>query len=858
MRLGVLVSRSGRRARSRKIRPAARCLLVAAACLLSTATAAQEAGVEWRLSEWSAEEREFFLDGPQFLLPPAELERVRELDPASRRAAIAAFLGRGSVAEAVERRRRRVRLAGLPFVDVRARLLFLHGEPDATDPIDCDHTFRPLELWRYGPEDGEHSNLVLYQPKPTEVFRLWLPEDSKRVLYMPEMEYFLEQYEELRGLLRGRRFDLQACREARRIDEVTGIRGLFGFRRERPTNESFLSWVAPPTDVEAWAEAAAADVVSGPAPLELEDPILTFPERRGQRILARVLLSLPPGAPVEPFVDDSGMQQTRINVEGIVEAPGRVFDTFKMRFVSGPPEPDRAMALPIERLLRPGSVFLFRLFVRDEVGGAAAFVSVPLEAPSRPQTVPADPEDRLRLVMAAEDMPETVLDPRNAILLVPPESEVVIGLWRAEALITGDDIVAVRFLVDDTVQATRRRPPFSAEVRLAKYPEEQAVRVEGLNAEREVVAVDEVVLNQRRGELRVTIDEPRRGGRVSGMVEAAATVVVPEERLVQTVEFSVDGEVQAVLRRPPWRAVVEAPAGVGEEDVVYLTVAATLDDGSRAEDVRFLHAPAFAETVEVDLVELYTTVLDGQNRPVTSLAESDFAVFEDGRRQELAKFELVEDLPLTLGVMIDTSGSMATSLGEVRRTASQLLRNMMRPRDRSFAVAFATRPELLIGRTSDVSAVALVIEDLRAAGATALHDALITSLYYFQGVRGRRALVLLSDGDDTSSSVDFRDAEEYARRSGVAIYTVGLGVGRTQMILRNKLRDLARVTGGRSFFISRAEDLAPVYGDIERELRSQYLLAYTSDRGGESEGFREVEVRMKGRYKARTIGGYFP
>lgn len=834
----------------------ARRLLLAAACLVSAAASAQEA--EWRLAEWTTDEREFFLDGPQFLLTPAELERVRNLDPASRLEHIDAFLDRGSVAEAVEHRRRRVRLSGLPFFDVRARLLFLHGEPDAIDPVDCDQTFRPLQLWRYGPEDGEHTNLVLYQPKPNEVFRLWLPEDTKRALYMPEMEYFLEQYEELRGLLRARRFDLQVCDEARRVDEITGIRGLFGFRRDRRTDEDFLAWLAPPADVEAWAGKAAEDVVPGPAPLELEDPILTFPEQRGQRILARVLLSLPPGAPVEPFVDDAGREQTRINVEGMVELPGRVFETFKMRFVTGAPDPDRSMALPIERPFRPGSVVLLRLFVRDEVGGAAAFTSVPVEVPLRPEAVPVEPEDQLRLVMASEDLPETVLDARNAIMLVPPESEVVIGLWRADTLITGDDIVAVRFLVDDRVQVTRRRPPFTAEVRLAKYPEEQVVRVEGLNAEREVVDADEIVLNQQRGELRVTINEPRRGARVSGTVEAVATVVVPEERIVREVEFSVDGKVQTVLGRPPWRAEVEVPAGMAEQDLVYLTIAATLDDGSRAEDVRFLNAPAFTETLEVDLVELYTTVVDGQNRPVTSLVESDFTVFEDGRRQELAKFELVEDLPLTLGVVIDTSGSMETSLGEARRTASQFLTNMITPRDRSFAVAFATRPELLIGRTSDVSAVASVIERLRAAGATALHDALITSLYYFRGVRGRRALVLLSDGEDTSSSVDYRDAEEYARRSGVAIYTIGLGVGRTQMILRNKLSDLAKVTGGRSFFISKAEELAPVYGDIERELRSQYLLAYTSDRGGEGEEYREVEVRVKGRYKARTISGYYP
>ncbi len=831
------------------------CALAAAAALNAQAPVA---GADWRIDEWTALEREFFLDGPQFLLAPAESRRVQGLPSSERQAYIVDFLARPKVSRAVEQRRRRVRQAGVSFFDVRARLLFLHGAPDAVEPIDCDRTFRPLELWRYGPEEGEHEYLVLFQPKPNEVFRLWLPDDSKRVLYTPEMEYWLEQYEELRGLIRARRFDLQLCREARRVDDVTGVAALFRFRRQRPTKAQFEKWLAPPADLDAWADEAAADEVPAARELALDEPIVTFPERRGQRLLARILVSLAADATVEPFLDDLGNEETRINVEGAVEQPGRVFDLFKMRFVSGAPDPERALALPIEQLVRPGSMVLVRLLVRDEVGGAATFLSVPLDVPFEPQRAPADLASAERLLMAAEDVPETLLGAKNSLVLVPPESDVVLGLWRAETLVTGNDIVAMRFLVDETLQVTRRRPPFTAELRLLKYPAEQVVRVEGLDEDGEVVASDELVLNQQRGELRVQIDEPRRGVRITGRARVAATIVVPEERRVTQVEFRIGEETQVVLERPPWQAEIDAPEGVGDQDLVYLTVVATLDDGTAAEDVRFLNAPEFTEAVEVDLVELYTTVVDTANRPVTSLVEADFTVLEDGRRQQLARFELVEDLPLTLGVVIDTSGSMETSLGEARRTASQFLANLITPRDRSFAVAFATRPELLIGRTSDVSAVANSIEGLRAAGATALHDALITSLYYFRGVRGRRALVLLSDGEDTSSTIPFADVQEYARRSGVAIYTIGLEIGRGQLILRNKLKGLAEVTGGRSFFISKAEDLAPVYGEIERELRSQYLLAYTSNNTGGDEAFREIEIKVKGRFEARTISGYYP
>jgi VWFA-related protein len=165
-----------------------------------------------------------------------------------------------------------------------------------------------------------------------------------------------------------------------------------------------------------------------------------------------------------------------------------------------------------------------------------------------------------------------------------------------------------------------------------------------------------------------------------------------------------------------------------------------------------------------------------------------------------------------------------------------------------------------MARTSDVGAVAQALDSLNAVGSTALYDAVVTSLYYFRGVRGRRALILLSDGEDTSSTIPYRDALEYAKRSGVAVYSVGLDIGRLDFDVRKKLGELAEQTGGRSFFIRQAEELRAVYAEIERELRSQYLVAYNSDRpSSASAEFREVEVRVRdGKLSARTIRGYYP
>ena len=371
------------------------------------------------------------------------------------------------------------------------------------------------------------------------------------------------------------------------------------------------------------------------------------------------------------------------------------------------------------------------------------------------------------------------------------------------------------------------------------------------------MAADDVVLNQPRGELRVRILEPARGRPVvAGKVKVKAEVVVPEEARVAKVEVFLNEDLQAEVVKPPWEAVIDMPAtGM----LTYITVAAELEDGLRAEDVRFLNAPNFMEEVDVNLVELYTTVTDKSGRLARGLEASDFEVREDGRPQQISKFELVENLPLTLGITIDVSGSMFESLGEAQRAAVDFLEAIITPRDRCFALAFSDRPRLLMPRTSDVGAVAERIEDLVASGSTSLHDAIVTSLYYYRGIRGRRALVLLSDGEDTSSTLAFAEALEYARRSGVAVFTIGLRIGKLQVGVRRKLENLAEETGGRTFYISEATELFGVYDEIEEELRSQYLVAYGSDQTGGEDRYREVEVEVRGgKLKARTIRGYYP
>lgn len=817
---------------------------------------------------WPESQRSFWFEGGRWLLDDEARESFLETDEAGRQSFIDSFLsqqleglGNDGLERAIAARFRLASSEMLTSLDHRAQMLFLHGTPDQRQLIDCGRTFRPIEIWTY----GEERPVILYQPESGLPYRVWLPLESKRVLYTREMEYWLDQFHELRQYIRGRRFDLELCRFTRDIDKITGIGGLILYdKKDRPTNEDFLRWLKPPADLGRWADGVLDEAAGAPASLSVETVELQFPAEQGQRILTRFVLTVPIDERLQAFKEGEADPEYRLQLQGVLERHdekgAQIFEDFRMRYLVKQDPEAKKLALVVDRPLRANGTFQVSMRLKDEISGLETVLSRGFVVPEEAIPLP-EPERTTDVVVALGDqIAERAIAGEDDIILVPPETDVVLGLWRAEALVTGEKIARVKFLVDGQEQFSRGRRPFTAEVRLAKYPREQSIRVEGYDSGGELVDFDEILINQQRGELRVRIVEPDRGANVSGEVTASVEITVPEERRVERVEFSVNDSVQQVLEGSPWRTTVTVPAATSAQDLNYLTVVAELDDGTRAEDVRFLNAPSYLDTVEVDFVELYTTVTDRSNQLMLGLDQSAFSVFEDGRAQEIAKFELVDDLPLTVGVTIDTSGSMSESLGEARQAAIGFLETIMTPKDRSFAVSFADRPSLLMTRTADVGAVAASLETLRAVGSTSLYDAVVTSLYYFRGVRGRRALILLSDGDDTASSIPFRDALEYAKRSGVTIYSIGLNIGKLQVDVRGKLGELSQQTGGRTFFISRAEELRTVYAQIEKELRSQYLIAYTSDRPDTANAneFREVEVKVKGRLRARTISGYYP
>jgi VWFA-related protein len=270
-----------------------------------------------------------------------------------------------------------------------------------------------------------------------------------------------------------------------------------------------------------------------------------------------------------------------------------------------------------------------------------------------------------------------------------------------------------------------------------------------------------------------------------------------------------------------------------------------------------VNTPDYMATIDVHLVELPTTVLrDG--KPVNGLTESAFTVLDAGQPVKLAKFEHVKDLPLSVGMAIDTSGSMEERMKTARDAGAAFFQNVMTKGDKAFLVAFDSQPHMMQKWSSNLSDLHSALARLRPEESTAFYDAVVYSLYNFLGVRGQKALVVLTDGKDTASKFTFDQALEYAQRAAVPIYAIGLGISGKDVDIKAKMNRLANETGGSSYYIDEVSDLARIYTDIQNELRAQYVLGFypLADVKASSK-WREVTVQSP-EGKVKTIRGYYP
>jgi Ca-activated chloride channel family protein len=279
-------------------------------------------------------------------------------------------------------------------------------------------------------------------------------------------------------------------------------------------------------------------------------------------------------------------------------------------------------------------------------------------------------------------------------------------------------------------------------------------------------------------------------------------------------------------------------------------------------------APSFR--AGVDLVSLNVTVTDSAAHYVTDLEQGDFQVFEDGVAQDVTFFNRT-NLPIALGLLIDTSASMETRLPIAQEAAIGFSRKL-RPQDLAEVVDFDSRVVILQTFTNKAAELEQAIRRTSAGGSTSMYNAIYIALKDLKKVVAtnvdeirRQAIVVLSDGEDTSSLLPFEEVLDLAKRSETAIYAIGLRSSEASSS-SNKgfkeaefvLRQLAQETGGRAFFPNQVSELAAIYSQISDELSSQYTVGYTSKNTKRDGAWRRVIVRVnRPNITPRTKQGYF-
>ena len=268
--------------------------------------------------------------------------------------------------------------------------------------------------------------------------------------------------------------------------------------------------------------------------------------------------------------------------------------------------------------------------------------------------------------------------------------------------------------------------------------------------------------------------------------------------------------------------------------------------------------------VTVDLISLNVTVTDNRDRFVTDLLEEDFSIYEDGIAQDVSVFSR-EDLPIRMVLLIDTSASMDEKMSFAQKAAVNFVHEM-KDDDLTEVVEFGSKPHVLQPFTADVEKLNRAIRMTQAGGTTQLYNALYISLKGLsrrrQDIR-RQAIVVLSDGEDTSSLVTFARVMELAKETDVTIYTISLrheGGRRSRAFSEAEfvLKKLAEETGGQWFFPEQIEELTDVYARIAAELKNQYNIGYVSNNPKRDGSWRRVVVQSTyPNLRVRTKLGYY-
>jgi VWFA-related protein len=729
--------------------------------------------------------------------------------------------------------------------DERAKIFLLNGSPAAAIASTCSQLIWPVEVWFYAGSDqiGQEFAVVFYRRWGAGPYRIWDPMEGMDVLFVDSSAGSSGRHSlsEISG----------SCRDGDKLAGAIGwvasqrmgyamLRSRFESQPQGPGGEWIATFGSYSTDIPEGASLL-------PAKLEVD-----YPGRYQNRTVLQGILSVAVGDAGQAKIGDH--RSYDFVVTGEVLQGGKLFDRFRYKFdfpgSAAAAAEDTQLPILFQRYLRPGD-YLMVVKLEDLNSGKLFRVERPVSVPQTDQAAPPPPPSDPETARILAEARAAISNGETTVKIVPPPGELQTGMIRFDALTTGD-IAQVTFALDGKPVLTKRKPPFSVELDLGSLPRPRKLTATAVDASGRQIASDDTLINAVVNRFKVKLLEPRRGERYESSLLANAQVEIPDGESLERVELYLNETRVATLYQPPYSQPIILPK---DQPLAYVRAVAFLTDGNSTEDLVFVNAPDNMGEVDIQFVELYTSVLDRQGRPVSGMEQKDFSVSEDGVRQEIARFEQVSNLPIHAAVALDVSASMTDNLDQARDAALHFLQQTIQPKDRASIITFNDRPLLAVKFTKDLTTLAGGLAGLKAERGTALYDTIIFSLFYFNGVKGQRALLLLSDGKDEGSRFSYEDALDYARRAGVTVYAIGLG----DDIDRKKLEKISEETGGRAFFVPKAAELDAIYRTIETELRSKYLIAYQSSNTSGSDEFRTVDLKVsKPGVEAKTLRGYYP
>jgi Ca-activated chloride channel family protein len=441
----------------------------------------------------------------------------------------------------------------------------------------------------------------------------------------------------------------------------------------------------------------------------------------------------------------------------------------------------------------------------------------------------------------------------GAVKIVAPRRDVAPNLFIVEVEVL-PPVTRVEFWVEGKKIMARNGPPYRAELDLGALPKRVEVRAIGYDAQGRYIDADAFVVNEHETPLEVKIT---RTVTPDGVSHFKLSVQNPKGTQIKSAAFFAGQKKLHEWSGPPYALDIPSATLKG---IDFVRASVVDETNYEASDLLFLSGKRFSEEIEVNLLELPVMVTDHAGLPVTNLKEPDFSIFENGKPQKITSFNYASNLPIAVGVLLDHSGSMKPRMEQSKTAALEFFKRIMKAGDRAFVTGFAFDATSSAPFVTDVSSLEAQVRAIpEASGGTSLYDAIVTGLYRFRTLQGRKALIILTDGEDTTSRTTYEEMLTYARSARVPLYFIGVNLGVLEFSGTSKMKALAAETGGIAYFIHDIKQLGETYGQLEKDLRSQYLIAYNAQTTTKDRAYRKVEVKVnRPDATVRTIRGFIP